>query len=54
MCIVVNIKDVGLTGVFFFPTFGIVARPLEERRPPNRPPAGFVGAGVTGAATSSS
>lgn len=48
-------KKVKLTaGAFFFPTFATLTRPLEERRPPSRPPAGFVGAGVTGAAASSS
>lgn len=43
-----------LTGAFFFPTLATLIRPLEDRRPPSRPPAGFVGAGVTGAAASSS
>lgn len=48
-------KKVELTaGVLFFPTFATLTRPLEERRPPSRPPAGFAGAGVTGAAASSS
>lgn len=51
----INVKYGRLTGdTFFFPTVATEARPLEDKRPPNRPLAGFAGAGVTGAATSSS
>lgn len=53
----INVKYGRLTGdTFFFPTGVTLVRPLADKRPPSRPPAGFAGAGagVTGAATSSS
>lgn len=51
-----NVRNDELTigGGLFFPIFPTFARPLADSSPLSRPPVGFVGAGVTGTATTSS